>query len=285
MRARQAVRSLVQELGPPAATNGLPVWAGAPIPEEHLALVNAFGQADDWPAAETVVNNQREILTSPQFRTTLTALAGLYLTNPVPGQFLELLDEIDESGIEVAFARRRADYDRRALLTAWINTPTWTESLDYYRQHQADLTSADSRTILAGVDNDVARQHLAILDLTGVLPAEQVYAIVTDSGAAEDAAFHAIEHADLPRLAATATAAGPALHSRPSTWGLVRAVLLLVTDQPDSAHELARQLAEQASPLQLRAHTIRLRALRTRHPGLPGLDELISVIDAQSTPV
>lgn len=115
------------------------------------------------------------------------------------------------------------------------------------------------------------------------MPAEQVYAIVTDTGAAEDAAFHAIEHADLPGLAATATAAGPVLQSRTATWVLVWAVLLLAADQADTAHEMARQFVEQASPLQRRAHTIRLRALRTHHPALPGLDELIGIINPENT--
>ncbi|CAN5276133.1 hypothetical protein BH18ACT9_BH18ACT9_20720 [soil metagenome] len=41
----------------------------------------------------------------------------------------------------------------------------------------------------------------------------------------------------------------------------------------------ARQLTEQASPLQRRAHTIRLRALRTHHLDLPGLADLITLID------
>ncbi|MGH3811806.1 MAG: lipase/acyltransferase domain-containing protein [Pseudonocardiaceae bacterium] len=282
MRARQAVRSLAQQLRTPEAADGLPVWARAPLPDAHLHLVNAYGQAADWPAAEETLNNQREILTTPQFRTTLTALAGLYLTSPVPGRLLELLDEIDESGVEATFARHRADHDRRALLSAWVNTPTWTESLDYYRQHHTDLTTTDTRAILADIDDDDARQHLAILDLTGVMPAQQVYTIVTDSDAAEDAALHAIERADFALLAAVATAAGPTLESRPATWGLVWAVLLLAADQPDSAHDLAHQLAEQASPLQRRAHTIRLHALRAHHPGLAGLDELIEIITLET---
>jgi hypothetical protein len=281
MRARQSVRSLAQDLGRPATTNELPVWASAPIPDAHVSLVNDYGQAEDWPAAEAALNDQREILTSPQFRTTLTALSGLYLTNPVPGQLLRLLDEIGESGIEATFTRRRVNHQRRALLTAWISTSTWTESLDFYRRHHTDLTTADTRAILASGDNDTVRQHLAILDLTGVMPAEQVYAIVTDPGPAEEAVFHAIEHADLTLLATVAAAAPSALQTRPTTWGLLWAVLLLAAEQPDSAYDVAHQLAEQASPLQRRAHTIRLRALRSHHPGLPGLDELVEIIDPE----
>lgn len=46
--------------------------------------------------------------------------------------------------------------------------------------------------------------------------------------------------------------------------------------------DLAHQLAEQASPLQRRAHTIRLCALRNHHPGLPGLEKLITIINPDS---
>ena len=278
MRARQAVRALAQDLGPPA-TDRLPIWASAPLPDTHLDLINAYAQANDWPTAQAVLNDHREILTSPQFPTTLTALAGLHLTNPIPGQLLRLLAEIDESGIDTTFAQHHANHQRRALLTAWINTPTWLESRDYYHQHHTDLTTADTRAVLASTDDDTARQHLAILDLTGVMPAEQVYAIVTDPATAEDAALDAIEHADLTRLVAIATAAPHALQARPSTWGLLHAVFLIAADQPDSAYDIAHQLAEQASPLQRRAHAIRLRALRTHHPDLPGLNELIDILN------
>lgn len=279
MRARQAARALAQNLGPPAT--GLPLWAHAPLPDPHLDLVNAYARAEDWPSAQAALHQHHEILTSPQFRTTLTALASLYLTNPAPGELLRLLSEIDESGIEIAFARRHADHQRRALLTTWINTPTWTESLNHYRQHRSNLTAADTRAILASADDDTARRHLAILDLADWTPVERVYSLVTDAAAAEDATFEALEQGDLTKLASIATAA-TTLHTRPSTWGLVYAILLIAADQPDPAYDLAHQLTEQSSALQRRAHAIRLRALRNHHPDLPGLDKLIAIINPDS---
>ena len=63
---------------------------------------------------------------------------------------------------------------------------------------------------------------------------------------------------------------------------LVCAVLLIATDQSDPACELAHQLAVQPSNLQRRVHTIRLRALRDHHPGLPGLDTLITIVNPES---
>lgn len=89
-------------------------------------------------ATQAALDGHRESLTSPEFRTTVHALAGLYPANLVPGNLLRLLDEIDEL---------------------------------------IDLNT---------VDNDAARQHLAILALTGAMPVEQVYRIVTDPAVAED---------------------------------------------------------------------------------------------------
>ncbi len=188
MRARQAVRSLAQELGP---AGDLPVWAAADIPEAHVDLVNAYARVANWAAEQAALDAQREIFVSPGFRTTLQALAALYPANPVPGQLLALLDEIDEAGIDAVFARRLADHHRRALLDAWIGTPTWTESRDFLRQHQSALTEEESIEILASAEDDTSRQHLAILDLTSVLPDERVYQLVTDAAAAEDAALDA----------------------------------------------------------------------------------------------
>jgi hypothetical protein len=67
-------------------------------------------------------------------------------------------------------------------------------------------------------------------------------------------------------------------------WGLAVAVVLLAQNQTDEALELAGQVAEQADELQRRASTIRLRALRTNHPDLPGLDDLITIIDPRIVP-
>ncbi|MDQ3151392.1 MAG: hypothetical protein M3R63_06645, partial [Actinomycetota bacterium] len=59
-------------------------------------------------------------------------------------------------------------------------------------------------------------------------------------------------------------------------------VLRLAQHETDKADDLARQVAHQASPLQRRAHTVRLRALRDHHPDLPGLDHVIAIIDPEA---
>ena len=283
LRARQAVRFLAQELRSSQDDDELPIWASAALPAEHLNLVSAYASADEWPAQQAALDDQRALLTSAGFRTTLRALDELYPANPVPALLLGLLDEIDESSIDAVFAHRRADHERRDLLTAWIDTPTWTDSLAFLREHHAALTSEESTELLAGANDDTARQHLVILNLAGALPIEQVYAIVTAPGTAEEAALDALDAGDLPRLGIILTAA-PDLQSRPITRDLIVAVLLLAQGEPDQALGLGRHVAELANPLQRRAHTIRLRGLRTHHPDLPSLDQLIRALDPEAQP-
>lgn len=113
------------------------------------------------------------------------------------------------------------------------------------------------------------------------MPVEQAYTIVIDAAAAEAAACHAIEQGDLDRLSAIATAA-PILQTREPTWTLIASVLLLAQDDVDEAHEAGRQLAEAATPIQRRAIAIRLRALRDHQSDLPGLSDLIEIINPEN---
>ena len=154
-------------------------------------------------------------------------------------------------------------------------TPTWTESRTFLTEHRAALLAEPTLNLLAATDNDTARQHDAILSLTTQLPDEQVYALITDPGQAEDAALDAIETGNLPLLAAILTAA-PSFQERPVTWSLSAAVLLLAQDETHQARQVAQHAAEQATPIQRRALTLRLRELATHHPDLAGLDILIT---------
>ncbi|MGH8898966.1 MAG: hypothetical protein ACRDZ4_18570, partial [Egibacteraceae bacterium] len=210
-------------------------------------------------------------------RVSLRALTHLYPGSTVPGMLLGLLDEIDEAGRDPVFSRRQADHERRALLSAWIGTPKWGKSLEFLRRHQHDLATDESRQTLAETDDDTARQHLAILDLTQATSIDDAYAVVTDPAAAEDAAFAAIEDGDLSRMTAVAVAA-PTLQQRPTTWNLLLAIFLLTQGDEESALVCMRQITDQATPMLRRAHTIRLRELRRHHPDLPGLDHLIQIV-------
>ena len=277
MRARSAVRSVVQHISLPPGD--LPAWAEAPITDEHVDFVNSYAMAASGPTEVAALDAHRELLTSPDFRVALTALVDLNPANQVPKQLLALLDEIDQCGVDEVFARRSADHDWRALLDAWINTPTWTESHSFFSAYRELLLTEPVIDLLSSIDDDTARQHLAILQLTTALPDRDVYTIVTDAAQAESAALDAIQAGDLTTLSAILTAATPVLVDRPVTGLLAAAVVSLGHGQLDEAQQFARAAAAQATPLQRRAHVIRLRSLLTHQRGLPGIDELITILE------
>jgi hypothetical protein len=279
-RARLAVRELARMPGQPPPSD-LPVWLQAPIDDTHLELINAYAQVDTWPGELAVLDPHRDTLRSAEFRTTLHALNGLYPADTTPTLLLALLDEIDATGIDQMYAARTTDYRRRDLLTRWISTTTWTESHAFLTTHHDELTTDESHAILADAEGDTARQHLAILELTTVWDVDTVFELVTDPTEAETAAFDAIEAGDIPLLAAISTAADN-LHQREITYALALAVLLLAQNNHDQAREYAAHIAERATVIQRRAHVIRLRKLRTHHPDLPGIAEVIDIIEPRT---
>ena len=278
-RARHAIRSLAQTLGP--AHDGLPVWAIAALPDRHVQLVDAVAHAADWPALHAALAQHADALSAPELRVTLRALADLSPGNTAPRQLQDLLDEVEAHGLDTFIDAQQTNYERRVLLTAWIATPTWRESLEYFRQHQAELTTDEIWDLLAESDDATARQHRAILDLAHATSAGDAYAIVTDTATAEDAAFAAIEEGDLARLTTIAIAA-PALQNRPTTWGLIVAILHLARDDRESAYAALHAVTDQGSLMLRRAHAVRLRALQRHHPDLDGLDRLLEIISQEN---
>ena len=225
-----------------------------PITDEHLALIDAFAAASTWPAQQAALREHHTTLTAPEFSATLAALTDLYPANPVPGQLLTLLDEITQTSMDATIGRRQADHDRRALLDAWISTPTWAESRTFLIDHREALLADDMAELLASADHDTARQHLAILNLAAALPTEAVYGIITDPGHAEDAILDALETGDLAQLRPILTAAGSSFSERPLTANLALAVRLLMQNDPERALDVGREIAEHSTAIQLR-HT------------------------------
>jgi hypothetical protein len=191
-----------------------------------------------------------------------------------------LLDEVDADGFESVVRRNQDGHDRLALITAWINTRTWEESRDYHAQHRAALHAPEVRQQLTEFDDDqVAHQHRAILDLAEAIGIDRGYRVVVDTGVAEQEAQDAIERGDLPHLAAV-VAAAPHLQDRPVTWAVATAVLLTAAGQPGEARAVLQLAVAEATPIQRRAHAVRLRGL-LRHPAAPaGLDALIDILAA-----
>jgi tetratricopeptide (TPR) repeat protein len=283
-RARQLIRALVPAIR--ECHVNLPPWAGADIPETDRDLINDFAAADGWPAQHVVLDAARERLLSLGFRSTLDALIGLYPSNPVPGQLLRFVESIGLTSIDDVFAQLDEDHDRRTLLTDWIAKATWVESRAFLADNREALLDERLIGLLSRVAayNTTSRQHLAILELaSGQADVAETYELITDPDRAEDAVLTAIERGNLRRVA-TILAATDALEQRPLTSTLATAVLLLANGEPDQARELVSAVVEDATAIQRRAHTIRLRALAAGQPDLDGVDTLIALLAEDRQP-
>jgi hypothetical protein len=79
-----------------------------------------------------------------------------------------------------------AAHERLVLINAWVVAPTWPESRGFLAEHQDRLAAAGIRQTRRALDDDIARQHLAILDLVAATTIDAGYAVVTDAGTAEE---------------------------------------------------------------------------------------------------
>jgi len=271
-----AIRSLVQHLNPDPASE-LPGWATAPISDTQLALVNSAGAAADWPALRTVIEEHTDVLLARATRAALGALTYLVPDHRAAHLLLDLLDEIAAVGLPATLQDHQHDHDRLSLLLEWMRTPSWEASFAFHHEHQASLATAEVRAQLADLDDDTARQHKAILDLTDMFALDSVYAVVTDPNAAEEAALDSIENGRLDQLAPLATAS-TSLHRREPTMALLAAVLMLADGQPAEAKELIQQIAEHIESTQRRAYVVHLRGLEGHYPDLQGIDDLIATL-------
>jgi Tetratricopeptide repeat len=274
VRARHAVRELAAQLD---NIDGLPVWATAALPEPHVELLNLIASAD-WPAAEDAVRNTDDLL-SPGMDDSLAVVDALYPGHPAPGQIRALREEIRRLGLDEALGRRRAAHARAALLAAWIGTRTWDESFTFLREHIDELTAAEILDQLAASDQPVAQQHRAILDLVRTDRLDDVRALVTEPGAAEDAALDAIQAGDVHRLAAIATAS-EALPRRPVTHRLVTAIFTALDGNVADAAATITEFARSSTDIERRALAIRLRSLLRHQPRLAALAPTIEALAA-----
>ena len=275
-QARQAIRALTRSLELPAHS-GLPEWATTPLPDAHLDLANAVGAAVGWPDVRRVLERNEQTLLDPRLPASLEALAALYPGHRAVALLRSLLDQIAEDGVAPTLAKFQQQHDRTLLVQAWLNATTWQDSLNYHREHEQDLAAPEVRDLLAGLNDDAARQHHAILDLVDALSLDAVYRIITDPGTADEVALEAIETGDLNRLPQLAMAS-PALQSRPLIMALITIALLLADSQPDDAREVADEIAAEADPTLRRAFAVHLRGLRSRQPDLAGLGDVIKIL-------
>jgi hypothetical protein len=68
------------------------------------------------------------------------------------------------------------------------------------------------------------------------------------------------------------------------TSAFLLAVAYLSIGNAAEAMRLGQFAAEHSTPVQRRANAIRLRGLAARHPGMPGVQELIALFEDESPP-
>ena len=160
---------------------------------------------------------------------------------------------------------------------AWFATETWTESFQFLEQHRAELDTDEVRADLVQAATEIAGQHIAILSLTSRFSLPDVEAIITEPGAAADAALDALERGDLDLLRSVAQAA-PGLRDRPLVWATVALVLSLDAGQLEQASHVVMWISATATEVQRRALAIRLDGLRHHRPDLVGVTEALQAI-------
>ncbi|MEE1766673.1 tetratricopeptide repeat protein, partial [Streptomyces sp. SP18BB07] len=273
-RARQRVRGAATSLG--IQDPRLPDWAVGSLPDDVLELLDQWASAIDWPTTEAFLHAHADRLRQPDFRRGLELAAALFPESPVIDELTGFLGQIDAEGLDVILDRGRHYNEVRQTLDAWIATPTWAESKDFLDGHDSILRAPEAQALLAGADAPEARQHLAILQLTGGLSSDQVYEIVTDPDVATEHAFAAVDQADVLLMRRVVTA-HPALLTG-ITGAFFATVSAAANGATDQARQLAQAIAERGTDTQRRAYAIRLRALAGLPAALAGAGELADVI-------
>lgn len=212
------------------------------------------------------------------FRESLSVIADLFPEDSTPTSLAALLAYIDGRSLDSVLASGRAAYDDAELLEAWIATPTWEESASFLQEHRIELTTPRIRELLEGNSNDeTCRQHLAILDLTDIMPLQEVYQIVTDTAIASERALDLVETGDLDQFALT-LAATPSTVIEGITGAFLQTVIALVNQDHDAARQLAALIAEHGNPSQREAFAIRLRPLASHLPDQAPVLDIADII-------
>jgi hypothetical protein len=305
-RARRAVRAAVAgaDLTARLAQAGAPAWAIADIPEGVIEIINEAVAAPTWAEAANVLRSpEAGALFAPAGRRARAVLTVLHSDKPQVVTVLQVLDDIDDRGLDAVLDQLCADEQHRNKVLDWLRTPDWTDSRNHLNTHRDLLTDPRTGTLLAQLSGDrEARRHLAIVRLAAGRSLDEVYDIVLDRTDAEDAALAAIDTADLDLLTEIWHAS---LHlpRQPFLAPYLRATLIVHAGGPDS-HDHARKLVNSTAQLravldnaddqtgqaarlrqQIAASPTRLHKLAERHPAHAAiLHELATLLTTPPDP-
>jgi tetratricopeptide (TPR) repeat protein len=279
--ARRSIRLFVHQFGLTDATHvPLPAWATTPLPDEFLDALGDLVAAESLDERIALLDGRHgTVLFAPDGDAARATVAALFGDDTTMGELLELLELGAGHSVEQVVEMMREVRRHQADVLAWINTPSWAESLRYAVDRPELL--ADPRTeqgLEIAADNPVARQHLAIVRLARTMALEAVYDAVTDLDDAAEAALAAFDTGDGGTLAELLCAA-PGLAQAPFVGGVLAAVVAVY----DGDHARARAMLVAALPrgggASRRFWSHRMAALAARWPAhAPILRELADTL-------
>ena len=198
-QARQIVRAVVTQWNP--TDRNLPAWATTPVPDEHLAFVDAYLAAVSMTAREAKLVADRDTVEDPALGESLAVLSFLNPGNAELDEISSVIDAVRERGFDEVLAELRSQDRAQRVLDAWIAAPSWSESITYLRENLGALTRPAVREIIARSDDPIVCQHAAILSLAERWPPDDILQFLTTPDQAADRAIHALETADLINVA------------------------------------------------------------------------------------
>ena len=112
-------------------------------------------------------------------------------------QLDHILGEIAARSLDGVLTELRAAHDHAELVQRWLETPTWSASWRFPREHPELASDPRTPTLLeAGSGDPMTAQHLGIARLSARMPIAEVYDAVTDRDMAVDTAMDVVEYGD-----------------------------------------------------------------------------------------
>jgi hypothetical protein len=199
-----------------------------PLPTELIDLANAW-IAGDWPERRKILTDQDQ----PVDAVTLSALATVYCDRPGLRQWLDLRCAIDADGEDAVLPALDTGHATINLVREWITTSSWNASQAFLHAH-AELRRPDVHAALERLgDDEVARQHLAVLRLGERVPAGAVFDAIIDPGDARELLLTIARRGNAQDIAEVWFAAPP-IATDSLTGPLAVALFLALSDDVDT---------------------------------------------------
>jgi len=260
---RRAVRAALGSWEPPPAE--LPAWVTRSLPEALAVLAAEWAMAASAIERGAVIRRHQPTLEEPGLDGALTALVFVFPDDDDLEALQQVHGQIQDVGLEAVASGLEILGEAFRIITAWMDTRTWTDSVDYLREHFAELNGPECRDILENEDGYAAAQHLAILDLARAHQHDpQLFSwllnILTDPDRAATSALASLQAGDLEQLLMVVKT-NPNILDLAGTGPFVIAVILAVQGKQEQGLAAWIQKSQDSTPRQRTALAIRLKGL------------------------